>query len=75
MIFEKWSKNQVRNRPKMEFVEIHFLKFIFQKSSADQQGESVVILRIVNIYFSNLISIVFFASWNIGLFVDLYYCQ
>ena len=29
---------QVRNRPKMEFVEIHFLKSIFEKSSADQQG-------------------------------------
>ena len=32
------SKNQGRNRPKMEFVEIHFSKSIFQKSSADQQG-------------------------------------
>ena len=33
------SKNQVWNRPKMEFVELHFLKSIFQKSSADQMGE------------------------------------
>ena len=27
-------KIPVQNRPKMEFVEIHFLKSIFQKSSA-----------------------------------------
>ena len=46
----KDSKNQFRNRPKMKFVEIHFSKSI-QKSSADQQGESVVILRIVNLFF------------------------
>ena len=31
----KGSKKQVWNRPKMEFVEIHFAKLIFQKSSAD----------------------------------------
>ena len=38
------SKNQVRNRPKMEFVEIHFSKSIFQKSSADQLYETFRIM-------------------------------
>ena len=33
------SKNQVWNRPKIEFIELHFLKSIFEKSSADQQGD------------------------------------
>ena len=32
-------KIQVLNRPKMVFVDVHFLKSIFQKSSADQQGD------------------------------------
>ena len=32
------NKNQVWTRPKMEFVDIHFWKFIFKKSVADQQG-------------------------------------
>ena len=31
------SKFQVWNKPKMEFVEFHYSKSIFQKSSADQQ--------------------------------------
>ena len=35
-------KIQVRNRPKMDFIELHFLKSIFQKSSADQQGVSKI---------------------------------
>ena len=34
-----YCKIQVQNRPKMEFIEIHFSKYSFQKSSADQQGE------------------------------------
>ena len=33
------SKNQVRNRLKIQFVELDFSKLIFQKSSTDQQGE------------------------------------
>jgi hypothetical protein len=33
------SKNQVRNRLKIQFVELDFFKLIFQKSSTDQQGE------------------------------------
>ena len=32
-------KNQFWNRPKTKFVELHFLKSIIQKSSADKQGE------------------------------------
>ena len=32
-------KNPVRNRLKIQFVKLDFSKFIFQKSSADQQGE------------------------------------
>ena len=34
------SKNQVRNRLKIKFVELDFSKLIFQKSSTDQQGDS-----------------------------------
>ena len=33
------SKNQVRNRPKIKFVKLHISNSIFQKSSADQQGD------------------------------------
>ena len=32
------SKNPVRNRLKIQFVELDFSKLIFQKSSTDQQG-------------------------------------
>ena len=32
------SKNQVRNRLKIQSVELDFSKLIFQKSSTDQQG-------------------------------------
>ena len=32
------SNNQVRNKPKMESVEIYFLNLTFQNSSEDQQG-------------------------------------
>ena len=32
------SKKQVRNRLKIQFVELDFSKLIFQKSSTDQQG-------------------------------------
>jgi hypothetical protein len=35
------SKNQVRNRQKIQFVELDFSKLIFQKSSTDQQGEKL----------------------------------
>ena len=38
------SKNPVRNRLKIQFVELDFSKLIFQKSSTDQQGEGVVIV-------------------------------
>ena len=31
-------KIQVSNRSKLDFIELHLLKSIFQKSSADQQG-------------------------------------
>ena len=34
------SKNQVRNRLKIQFVELDFYKLIFQLSSTDQQGVS-----------------------------------
>ena len=33
------SKNQVRNRLKIQLVELYFSKLIFQKSSTDQQGD------------------------------------
>ena len=33
------SKNQVRNRLKIQFVELDVSRLIFQKSSTDQQGE------------------------------------
>ena len=32
------SKNQVRTRPKIKFIQIHFSNLIFQISSTDQQG-------------------------------------
>ena len=32
------SKNQVRNRLKIQFVKLDFSNLIFQKSSTDQQG-------------------------------------
>ena len=35
------SKNPVRNRLKIQFVELDFSKLIFQKSSTDQQGASI----------------------------------
>ena len=40
MIFAGYtgSKNPVRNRLKIQFVELDFSKLIFQKSSTDQQG-------------------------------------
>jgi len=42
LIFENYtgSKNQVRNRLKIQFVELDFSKLIFQKSITDQQGVS-----------------------------------
>ena len=52
MIFAGYtgSKNQVRNRLKIQFVELDFSKLIFQKSSTDQQGvtdiESSPILKL-----------------------------
>ena len=39
------SKSQVWNRVKIKFVELDLSKFIFQKSSTDQQGDSLVIWR------------------------------
>ena len=33
------SKNQVRNRQKIKFVQLDFSNLIFQKVSTDQQGE------------------------------------
>ena len=40
------SKNQVRNRLKIRFVELDLSKLIFQKSSTDQQGVWLEIQRI-----------------------------
>ena len=37
------SKNQVRNRLRIQFVELDFSKLIFQKSSADQQGVTIYV--------------------------------
>jgi hypothetical protein len=34
-------KNQIQNRPKIDFFNFHFSKSIFQKSSADQQGKCI----------------------------------
>ena len=36
------SKNPVRNRLKIQFVELDFSKLIFQKSSTEQQGVSKI---------------------------------
>ena len=36
------SNNQVRTRPKIRFIQIHFSNLIFQKSSTDQQGDYLV---------------------------------
>jgi hypothetical protein len=36
------SKDQVQNRLKIQFVKLDFSKLIFQKSSTDQQGVSLV---------------------------------
>ena len=40
------SKNPVWNRLKIEFVELDFSNLIFQKSSTDQQGDSMTQLLI-----------------------------
>ena len=47
LIFEGYagSKSQVWIRVKIKFVELDLSKFIFQKSSTDQQGDSLVIWR------------------------------
>ena len=42
------SKNQVRNRLKIQFVELNFSKLIFPKSSTDQQGVSQILFLILN---------------------------
>jgi hypothetical protein len=36
------SKNPVRNKLKIQFIEFDFSKLIFQKSSTDQQGVTVI---------------------------------
>ena len=41
------SKNPVRNRQKIQFVELDFSKLIFQKSSTDQQGVSFTVNSIL----------------------------
>ena len=38
------SKNPVRNRLRIQFVELDFSKLIFQKSSTDQQGNRLTCL-------------------------------
>ena len=38
------SKNPVRNSLRIKFIKLDFSKLIFQKSSADQQGDRVGIL-------------------------------
>ena len=37
------SKNPVRNRLKIQFIELDFPKLIFQKSSTDQQGFNLLL--------------------------------
>ena len=44
------SKNQVRNSPEMEFVEIQFSKSIFQKSAANQQEKGFMRLKTRYVY-------------------------
>ena len=39
------SKNQVRNKTKIKFVQLDFSNSIFRKSSADQEEERVVGLK------------------------------
>ena len=41
------SKNPVRNRIKIQFVELDFSKLIFQKSSTDQQGDCENVAKLV----------------------------
>ena len=53
------SKSQVQNRLKIQFVELDYSKFIFQKSSMDQQGEST------NLQFYKLLFQPFFSKHNI----------
>ena len=50
MIFAGYtgSKNPVRNRLKIQFAKLDFSKLIFQKSSIDQQGDSVTKVCIRN---------------------------
>ena len=41
------SRNQVRNRLNIQFVELDFSKLIFQKSSTDQQGARLLYLKCI----------------------------
>jgi hypothetical protein len=44
------SKNPVRNRLKIKFVELDFSKLIFQKSSTDQQGEFLPLFDMIALF-------------------------
>ena len=47
MIFAGYtgSKSPVQNRLKIQFVKHDFSKLIFQKSSTDQQGDTVIAIQ------------------------------
>ena len=61
------SKSQVQNRLKIQFVELDYSKFIFQKSSMDQQGEST------NLQFYKLLFQPFFSKHNIYFLPFFFY--
>ena len=63
------SKDQVRNRLKMEFVEIHFSKSIFQKSSADQQETFRIMMKCTGI----LVTLRKQGMWEKKEIVTVYY--
>ena len=58
MIFAGYtgSKNPVRNRLKIQFVELDFSKLIFQNSSTDQQGVRILRPAHVRYYLGSLLT-------------------
>ena len=68
------SKNQVRNRQKIQFVELDFSKLIFQKSSTDQQGDSVtkILNALQNVLFSKRLSQNFTTAATLTTYYYLY---
>ena len=69
MIFAgyKGSKNQVRNRLKIQFVENDFSKLIFQKSSTDQQG--------IGLGLSYIVYLITFQRWALLLACKLMFSR